>query len=115
MYEYEATIYNVVDGDTLDLTLDLGFGVQFSHRFRLLDVDCPEINRGPLDQRELGLRAKKYVEDLVELNNKLCLVRTHKRKGKFGRYLANIYFEHNDYDLSLSALLIKEGHGVPYG
>jgi micrococcal nuclease len=85
MFEYEALITNVVDGDTMDFIIDLGFGIAKKDRLRLYGCNTPEI-RG--EERLDGLRVKQAVEEMV-LNKKVRL-QTHKWKGKYGRYVAKV-------------------------
>jgi micrococcal nuclease len=91
MYEYDAIITKVVDGDTLDAKVDLGFDISFDIRIRLADVDTPEIFRPKsLEEKELGLKAKAHVEELV-LGKKVTILTRKDSKGKYGRYLATIF------------------------
>ena len=114
MYEYKAEIVRVVDGDTLDLDIDLGFGVTKRERIRLARVDAWE-RRGV--ERTQGIEATNFVVALAELHDYECLVRTSKEKGKYGRYIAEVYFDTTrvkDEWLNLSDLLVKEGHAEWY-
>lgn len=87
LYEYRAKLVHVVDGDTVDLSVDLGFYMEGRIRFRLSDIDTPEI-RGP--ERVDGLRSKAYVEDVLGRAENI-MIRTEKA-GKFGRWIADIYY-----------------------
>lgn len=90
LYTYKAHVISVIDGDTLDLDVDLGFNTHLRERFRLMGINAPEI-RGA--ERERGLEAKLFVEALLPLGKEV-LVHTFKdRKEKYGRWLANIYLE----------------------
>jgi len=88
LYEYKALIYNVVDGDTMDFEIDLGFGIRYEGRLRLYGVNTPEV-RGP--EKERGLIVKEYVRDLLEGHE--VVLQTVKWKGKYGRYIAKVMFE----------------------
>ena len=95
MYEYNAKLINVVDGDTLDFEVSLGFGIFHKIRVRLDGIDTPEIRRGTEEERKHGREAKKYLE-WSWLNQEGVLV-THKdRKGKYGRYIADFYSNGKD-------------------
>lgn len=98
-YEYFAAVTRVVDGDTLELMVDLGFGTHRKDRFRLLDVDTPEVYGVKKDSEEYakGKQCSEFVDNwLRELGNYKCRVVTHKdKKGKYGRYLAEIYCGEN--------------------
>lgn len=84
-YTYKALVTNVVDGDTFDVVVDLGFKITTHQRLRLVSVDTPEI-RGA--ERPEGLKVKAYVKELIE--GKEFTIETFKI-GKFGRYVAEIY------------------------
>jgi len=86
MYEYKAKITNVVDGDTYDFVIDLGFGITYKDRLRLYGVDTPE-KRG-LERAE-GLAVTEQVKKLI-LDKEVTL-RTHKWKGKYGRFVAEVF------------------------
>ena len=101
MYTYAAVITRVVDADTLDADVDLGFGIRYRTRLRLFGVDAPEV-RG--EEKAQGERAKEYVEGLVL--GKQVSIRTHKdRKGKYGRYLAEVVVDGRD----LAYMLVEKG------
>ena len=111
MYIYNAKIINIVDGDTIDLFIDLGFDIHHEIRLRLNGIDAPEIRTKDLEEKKLGLEAKEYIQKLCEKYNYKCTVKTIKdKKGKYGRYLGDIYFG----DESLSLLLISEGYAKKY-
>jgi micrococcal nuclease len=86
-YRYKAKVVKVIDGDTFDINVDLGFSIWTLQRLRLVNVNTPEI-RG--SERKDGLRVKRYVKELIE--GKLLDVDIFKR-GKYGRYVAEIYLE----------------------
>lgn len=106
MYEYTGVVTNVVDGDTLDIVVDLGFDIHTKKRVRLLDIDTPEIF-GPNSREEFdrGVEAREFVKKAV-LGKKVTLV-THKDKtGKYGRYLADIVFTREAFGEAL--FLVEE-------
>jgi micrococcal nuclease len=103
---YAATIRRVVDADTIDLDIDLGFSIHSKQRVRLARVDAWEV-RG--EEREQGQVAKARVEELLPLG-KVVYVQTHKDKtGKYGRYIAEIWLSAAS-PVNLSDLLVEEGH-----
>lgn len=106
MWTYRATLIRAVDGDTVDLKVDLGFYLYANIRFRLEGVDTPE--RGQPGFRE----ATQFVEDWFATNGGECIVVTSKT-GKYGRWIATIINPHAD-DETLNNLLINTGHGVAY-
>lgn len=89
--QYTCTVTRVVDGDTLDARIDLGFGVFTVQRVRLMGVDAPETYRPSCEaERQHGQRATAFVSDL--LLDRVCRLVTNKdKKGKYGRYLGVLY------------------------
>ena len=109
MYEYKATIVKVVDGDTVDVDIDLGFDVWLrNQRIRLFGIDCPESRTRNKQEKAHGLLAKAYVQKALKLGRTYAL--TTKEKGKFGRFLG----EFKTGKGFITKLLIKERLAVPY-
>lgn len=104
LYNYKATIVNVVDGDTVDCVLDLGFRASLTLRLRLLGVNAPEVH-GPT--RAAGLAARSFVAE--HLLGRDVVVHTEKA-DVFGRYLAAITLDGEDFNRKL----IDEGFAVPF-
>ena len=113
MYQYRCQILRVVDGDTVDIDIDLGFGVWMrKQRVRLYGVDTPESRTRDLEEKKFGMMAKKYVKGYLPIGTDQIL-RTHKDgKGKFGRILGEFVVEEGM--TTLNALLIKNHHAVKY-
>lgn len=109
MYEYKGVVRRVVDGDTFDISVDVGFSIVVEHRFRLKDFDTPETYR-PSCEAELvhGREATAFVKALIE--GKTVMVRTYKLAA-YGRYEADILLinEQGDVMESLATLLGKRG------
>ena len=96
-FEYKAKVLRVVDGDTIDLDIDLGFNAHLKERVRLLGVDTPETFgvRKDSEEYKAGMLAKARVEEKLMpiTQNDFVIVETQKdKKGKYGRYLARIWF-----------------------
>ena len=91
MYEYKAKIIRVVDGDTVEAELDLGFRIKQEMRIRLLNIDTPEIfHPESAEEKILGNYIKNWL--MNEIEGKEIFIRTHKdTKDKYGRYLATLY------------------------
>ena len=107
-FVYNATLERVVDGDTVDVTLDLGFSVKLhKQRVRLAGIDTPESRTRKLAEKALGLKAKNR---LIELCTGTFKVKS-LGKGKYGRILAIPFTETNQ---DICQLLISEGHAVEY-
>ena len=109
MYEYKATIRKIVDGDTCDVDIDLGFDIWIrNQRIRLHGIDTPECRQRNKASKAHGLLAKKYVQETLIVGEVYAL-RT-REKGKFGRYLGEIKVGRT----TINKLLIKEGLAVEY-
>ena len=110
MYEYSCKIIRVVDGDTVDVDIDLGFNHWIhGERIRLFGVDCPECRSRHKDEKAAGLAAKNFVKGLLHDGGTYTL--TTREKGKFGRYLGVIMLSDNT---SVNAALVSEHLAVPY-
>lgn len=104
MFSYQATVLRVVDGDTFDAIVDLGFSITIKTRFRLLDIDTPEKRTRNKEEKKHGLAATERVKELIE-GKKITI--TTSKTGKYGRYLAKVYLL--DKQRYLSEILIEEG------
>ena len=110
MYDYQCTIVRVVDGDTVDVDIDLGFDTwRCGERIRLYGIDTPECRARDAEEKAAGFLAKGFVEEALHVGATYRL--QTKEKGKFGRYLATIYLTD---DTSINAALVKERLAVPY-
>ena len=110
MYEYNCKIVRVVDGDTVDVDIDLGFDTwKCGERIRLFGVDCPECRSRDKEEKAAGLAAKDFVKRLLHDGGTYTL--TTKEKGKFGRYLGVIMLSDKT---SVNAALVSENLAVPY-
>ena len=107
-YKYKALITNVVDGDTVDARVDLGFTVSVDVRFRLYGIDTPEINSTDETKRDIAKEAKQYLINTIL--NKEVLIKTFK-PDKFGRWLVEIFVSE---DYTINKLLIEKNLAVPY-
>ena len=112
MYEYKATIRRVVDGDTVDVTLDLGFNIMYNSRIRLLGIDTPESRTRDLEEKKRGVAAKDRVKELCPVGSTVTIKTTKDGRGKFGRILGEIFVE--GVVQSINQLLVEEGHAVEY-
>jgi len=110
MFEYNATVTKVVDGDTIDAMVDLGFGTWKKVRIRMHGINAPESRTRDLEEKKKGLAAKARLTELLgNMDNKFILV-SHG-VGKFGRCLGDIRDTDNQ---SINKQLIAEGHGKEY-
>ena len=107
-FVYNATLDRIVDGDTFDCILDLGFDVKLhKQRVRLAGIDTPESRTRDLAEKKLGLAAKERLKELCVGNFKIKSL----GKGKYGRILGIPYTEDGD---DICQILINEGHAVEY-
>ena len=114
MYTYNIELLRVVDGDTIDASIDLGFDVKVKKRVRFLGVNSPESRTRDLEEKKRGLAAKARVKELLESSQYIIL--TSHGVGKYGRCLGelSICLEEGGLEQSLNELLITEGHAVEY-
>ncbi len=94
-----------MDGDTLDFVIDLGFGITYSDRLRLYGVDTPEV-RGK--EKKEGLIVKEFVSNIFEIDPNVKLV-TRKWKGKYGRYVCDVYYRKEERLQNLAGVLVNNG------
>jgi len=121
MYEYKAIVDRVVDGDTIDCTIDLGFSVWKKIRVRMEGINAPESRTRDLKEKERGLAAKARLVEILEYNNNHCVLQV-SGVGKYGRALAAVIVdslspvstETSITKINVNKQLIKEGHGVEY-
>ena len=104
-YTYNATVTNVVDGDTFDAVVDLGFTVSVNVRFRLYGIDTPELRDSDPEKKKAANDAKRYVVERIK--NKTVTLKTHKT-DVYGRWLAEVFVDGQ----SLSKELIEKGLGI---
>ena len=117
MYEYRATLLKIVDGDTVDVDIDLGFGVVLSNqRIRLYGIDTPESRTRDLEEKKCGKLAAKYIEDHIKVSSTFTLRTRLDGKGKYGRILGElICFVHEfDREMSLNDAMIVKKLAVKY-
>ena len=117
MYTYKVTIVRVVDGDTIDVDIDLGFGMTYSNqRIRLSGIDTPECRTRDDVEKQFGFLAKRFVESLVGEPGSTCTLQSHAfEKGKFGRILGEFIIKDElGMSISVNDSLIGEHLAVEY-
>lgn len=118
MYEYNCRIVKVIDGDTVDVDIDLGFDVILSkQRVRLYGIDTPESRTRDLEEKKYGLMAKDYVKSYLKNGSTQVLkTKLDKARGKFGRILGEfiVYDAYEDRHHSLNEMMIRDCHAVAY-
>jgi micrococcal nuclease len=108
MYKYNAKLDRVVDGDTIDALVDLGFDTWKKVRIRMMGMNAPESRTRDLEEKKLGLAAKARLIEM--LGDGVFTLQSHG-VGKYGRCLGEIFRES---DISLNKQLINEGHATEY-
>jgi micrococcal nuclease len=109
MYHYKAKVERIVDGDTIDVIIDLGFKITTFQRIRLAGINTPETYNVKKDSEEYqkGLAAKQFVEQRVADNKNEIELETEKVTEKYGRYIATVWFE--DSETTLNDELVEKG------
>ena len=111
MYEYHCKIVRVIDGDTVDVDIDLGFGVWLKkERVRVYGIDTPESRTRDKEEKKKGLVAKARLIELLKKNGNHFILISHEL-GKYGRVLGEILL---DDDRNVNDILIEEKHAYPY-
>mgnify|MGYP003130764467 CR=1 FL=1 len=102
MYEYKCKVTRVVDGDTIDALIDLGFDVKYSSRVRLYGIDTPESRTRDKDEKVRGKLASAFLKEAVD-NGKIVVLRTKlsDSRGKFGRVLASVIVDEVDINQAM--------------
>ena len=112
MYTYKVYVTRVVDGDTVDVDIDLGFGMIYKkQRVRMMGIDTPESRTRDLEEKFYGKQSKKFLESLLK-DKKVKLI-SHD-KGKFGRILGELFIDDPRNSISVNQLMIENHHAVPY-
>jgi micrococcal nuclease len=114
MYEYYVRkVENVVDGDTIDVLIDLGFDILFQSRVRLAGIDTPESRTKDLKEKALGLESKEYLKKQLK-DAKSVIIKTEKMDSseKYGRILGWVYI--NGDTVSLNDKMINDGYAWGY-
>ena len=112
MYTYNAKLDRVVDGDTVDALVDLGFDTWKKVRIRMYGMNAPESRTRDLEEKARGLAAKDRLAEILELENEGEFILVSHGVGKYGRCLGEIFI--NPGDDSVNNLLISEGHATEY-
>ena len=118
MYNYNAKCTRVVDGDTIDATIDLGFGVFVAKRIRLAGINAPESRTRNKVEKKLGLAAKERLIDILD-GAANCFELESTELGKYGRVLGKLHIDKiagKDVikKVCINDCLVREGHAVEY-
>ena len=108
MYYYKVEILRIVDGDTVDVRMDLGFDVWHKCRVRLMGINAPESRTRDKEEKARGLAAKDWLKD--KFNSEEIITLQSHGKGKFGRILGEFFIN----GLNINQLMVDNGHAVEY-
>jgi len=114
---YGAKPLKAIDGDTIDLMVDLGFNIHFKMRVRLYGVNTPESRTKDIAEKELGLKAKKFTEDWLVGRDWVFVNTIPDKNDKYGRILAKIYSSDKIDDPTTACLnldIIQSGYAREY-
>ena len=118
MYNYNAKCVYIVDGDTIDADIDLGFGVKIKKRIRLAGINAPESRTRNLVEKKLGLAAKERLKEMLD-GAANCFELESTELGKYGRVLGRLHINKlagKDIltQVCINDSLVKEGYAVEY-
>ena len=104
-------VTKVIDGDTIDVIIDLGFDIMYKSRVRLFGIDTPESRTRDLVEKKYGLMSKDFLKDKLK-NAEKIVIKTHKGEetGKFGRILGEIFCD----NVNINQQMCDVGHAVAY-
>ena len=122
MYEYRCKVLKIVDGDTVDVDIDLGFGIMLKNeRVRVMGIDTPESRTRDKVEKQFGLAAKKRLKEMLDnKSGPILKTQINKKgedmKGKFGRILGDftVYHAPTDSWRMITEIMVEEGHAVAY-
>jgi len=111
MYEYNCTVEKVVDGDTIDVVLDLGFDILYKSRVRLFGIDTPESRTRNKDEKVRGKMAGAFLKEAIEDGEKVVIqTKLKDSKGKYGRVLGDVVVD----GININQLMVKCHLAVAY-
>lgn len=113
MYTYKAILIRVIDGDTVDLEIDLGFDLSIRQRLKLYGVGTPDSRSADTSTKQKGLEAKQRLTELLPRQFKITTILN--KRGKYGRVLGIIHLTDKEgNDVNVNELMVNEGHAVKY-
>ena len=111
MYEYNCKVERVVDGDTVDVMLDLGFDILYNCRVRLFGIDTPESRTRNLDEKARGKMASAFLKEAIDNGTKVVIqTKLKDSRGKFGRVLGNVVVD----GVNINQSMIDHYHAAAY-
>lgn len=111
MYEYSCEVRRVVDGDTVDVTMDLGFNILHKCRVRLFGIDTPESRTRDLDEKARGKMASAFLKNAIDSGEHIIIqTKLKDSRGKFGRVLGDIVID----GININQLMVENYHAAAY-
>ena len=115
MYEYKCKVVHIVDGDTVDVDIDLGFGVWLKkERIRMFGIDTPESRTRDLEEKKYGNAAKEFITGMLDDEGGIVLKTRKDKEGKYGRILGELWRTTDFADKSINDYMIEKHHAVAY-
>jgi micrococcal nuclease len=117
MHQYRCIMIKIIDGDTVDVDIDLGFGVWLKkQRIRFYGLDTPESRTSDAEEKKYGFAAKEFVQSYLEVGTQQKLITIKDATGKFGRILGRfeVYNQETDSFMMLDEIMISKHHAVAY-
>jgi len=114
LYHYSAKVTRVVDGDTIDVILDLGFDVSLKARVRFFGIDAPESRTRDAEEKMRGLESKAYVQNWIDGHDDKVIIETSiDERGKFGRVLGRVLCPDDECEC-LNDDMVEYGYALEY-
>ena len=115
MYEYKCKVVHIVDGDTVDVDIDLGFGVWLKkERIRMFGIDTPESRTRDLEEKKYGNAAKEFIIGMLDDEGGIVLKTRKDIEGNYGRILGELWRTTDFADKSINDYMIEKHHAVAY-
>ena len=115
MYEYRCKVVKIIDGDTVDVDIDLGFGVWLKkERIRMFGIDTPESRTRDLEEKKYGNAAKEFITGMLNDEGGIVLKTRKDKEGKYGRILGELCRTTDFADKSINDYMIEKHHAVAY-
>ena len=108
MYQYKATLNRIIDGDTIDVNVDLGFDVKIKQRVRLYGIITPEVRTKELKEKQKGIEATEYLKKI--LPKEFFIHTILNKRGKYGRILGVIWVKEEN----INERMVNEGYATKY-
>jgi len=115
MYEYRCKVVKIIDGDTVDVDIDLGFGVWLKkERIRMFGIDTPESRTRDSEEKKYGNAAKEFITGMLDDEGGIVLKTRKDKEGKYGRILGELWRTTDFADKSINDYMIEKHHAVAY-